>query len=204
MFRAGGGSAGIYRTPATQPKPSFFSYLFGGPAPMTSPQGNVIGHYDHDAGKVGLQITGVYASIAPFFQPGGWMDVVGTKASTPLLQAIDDGILEALQRHHPVPLHMGGRYLQELAPLRERLHVELHSILRSAFKEAGGLPNTGGKGGARADWVAYFEANPERYNEALSILQRVTREFDKAKGTNVSMYLDRELARMAERTRRGP
>jgi hypothetical protein len=64
--------------------------------------------------------------------------------------------------------------------------------------------NTGGKGGARADWVAYFEANPEGYNEALSILQRVTREFDKAKGTNASMYLDRELARMAERTRRGP
>ncbi len=186
------------------PKPSFFSYMFGGPARITSPEGNTVGYYDHDAGKVAMQMTAAYAEIAPLFHPGGWMEAGSAKVGTPLLKAIDDAIWEALQKHHPVPLHMGGRYLQELAPLRETLHVEFHSMLRSAFKKAGGFPNTGGKGGARADWVAYFEANPDRYSEALSILQRVTRDFDKAKGTNASMYLDRELARMAERTRRGP
>lgn len=168
---------------------------------MTSPQGNVIGHYDHDAGKAGLQITGVYASIAPFFQPAGWMEVVGTKASTPLLQAIDDGILEALQRHHPVPLHMGGRWWQELAPLRASLHTELHGMLRTAFKEAG-LPNVGGRQGSKAIWLQHFEANPDSYSDALKILQRVTGEFDKVKGTNVAYYLEKELAKMAARTQR--
>lgn len=94
--------------PVTPPMPSFLSGLFGGPAPLTSPGGHVIGYYDHAAGKAAMHMTAGYAEIAPLFHPAGWMEVVGTKASTPLLQAIDDGILEALQRHHPVPLHMGG------------------------------------------------------------------------------------------------
>lgn len=187
--------------PSAAPRPSFFSYLFGGPAPMTSPQGNVVGYYDHDAGKVGLQITAAYAGIAPIFQSGGWLDAVGTKAASPVIQAIDNGIVEALQRHHPVPRHMGGRWLQELAPLRTSLHTELHDMLRMAFKEAG-FPSVGGKQGSRDVWLRYFETNPDSYGEALKILQRVTRDFDKAKGTNVTYYLDRELAKMAARTQR--
>ena len=75
-------------------------------------------------------------------------------------------------------------------------------MLRSAFKEAG-LPNVGGPGGAKANWLAHFEASPESYNKALEILQRTTREFDKIRGTNVSRYLEKELAKMAERTRGG-
>jgi hypothetical protein len=59
--------------------------MFGGPAPITSPEGNVVGYYDHDAGKVGMQMTAAYAQIAPLFQPVGWMAVVGTKASTAAL-----------------------------------------------------------------------------------------------------------------------
>lgn len=192
---------GTYGPPTTSPKPSFFSYLFGGPAPITSPGGNVVGYYDHDAGKVGLQITAAYASIASIFHPAGWMEVVGTKAASPVIRAIDQGILEALQRHHPVPLHMGGRWLQELAPLRTSLHTDLHRMLRTAFKEVG-FPKVGGKGGSKADWVAHFEANPDSYSKALEILQRVTRDFDKTRGTNVTTYLERELAMMAERTRR--
>ena len=175
--------------------------MFGGPAPITSPQGNVVGYYDHDAGKVGMQMTAAYVQIAPLIHPAGWMEVVGTKASTPLLQAIDHGILETLQRHHPVPLHMGGHWLQELAPLRASLHNELHGMLRTALKEAG-LPNVGGTQGSKAVWLRHFEANPDSYGKALEILQRVTRDFDRAKGTNVTYYLDRELARMAAKTQR--
>lgn len=74
-------------------------------------------------------------------------------------------------------------------------------MLRTAFKEAG-LPSVGGKQGSRDVWLRYFETNPDSYGEALKILQRVTRDFDKAKGTNVTYYLDHELAKMAARTQR--
>lgn len=91
--------------------------------------------------------------------------------------------------------------MQELAPLRTSLHTELHGMLRTAFKEAG-LPNVGGKQGSKEIWLRYFEDNPDSYSETLKILQRVTGDFDKAKGTNVTSYLEKELAKMAARTQR--
>lgn len=143
--------------------------MFGGPAPIVSPEGNTVGYYDHDAGKAGMQITGVYAGIAPLFMPQGWMDVVGTRASTPIVEALDRGIVEALQGHHAVPKHMGGRVAQELAPLRESYHSELHKMLREAFQQAG-LPPVGGRAGSRDVWTARFAENAESYDKALDIL----------------------------------
>jgi hypothetical protein len=39
--------------PATPPLPTFFSSLFGGPVPLTSPEGHLVGYYDHQAAKAG-------------------------------------------------------------------------------------------------------------------------------------------------------
>jgi hypothetical protein len=64
----------IHLTPATPPLPTFFSSLFGGPVPLTNPEGHVIGYYDHQAAKAGLGITAQYAQVAPWLQPAGWVD----------------------------------------------------------------------------------------------------------------------------------
>lgn len=64
----------IHLSPATPPLPTFFSSLFGGPVPLTDPEGHVVGYYDHQAAKAGLGITAQYAQIAPWLQPAGWMD----------------------------------------------------------------------------------------------------------------------------------
>jgi hypothetical protein len=42
--------APLYPGPATPP-PSFISGLFGGPVPMVTPAGNVVGYYDHQAAR---------------------------------------------------------------------------------------------------------------------------------------------------------
>ncbi|MDB5423867.1 MAG: hypothetical protein JWQ29_1283 [Phenylobacterium sp.] len=90
----------IHLGPAMPPVPTFFSSLFGGPVPLTSPEGNVVGYYDHQAAKAGLGITAQYAEIAPWLQPAGWMDGliaggvarVGPSAVAPAVRAVESGL----------------------------------------------------------------------------------------------------------------
>jgi hypothetical protein len=53
----------------------------------------------------------------------------------------------------------------------------------------------GGKGGGTVDWAEYFRLNPQSRDEAVEILRRVTRDFDKANRTSVSRYLENELGK---------
>lgn len=83
--------------------PSFISSLFGGPVPVMTPAGNVVGYYDHQAAKAGLDITAKYAGIAPLFQPAGWLDTAiaegGPVAAKLLLRKANAPIASA-----PLPL----------------------------------------------------------------------------------------------------
>jgi hypothetical protein len=176
-----------------QPRPpSFFSYMFGGPAPINSSSGKTVGTYDHQAGRVGMEITGAYASIAEFLHPAGFLDSLlaggGTKATRVVTRAIE----EAIERHHPHPKFLGGPSKQELVDLAKSLHVDFHRRLAAALKEAG-LLRVGGKGGGTQDWAAYFAKNTGSREQALGILRRVTREFDQTNGTSISKYLDDAL-----------
>jgi hypothetical protein len=68
--------------------------------PLTSPEGHVVGYYDHQAAKAGLGITAQYAEIAPWLQPAGWMDGlitggiarVGPSAVAPAVRAVESGL----------------------------------------------------------------------------------------------------------------
>jgi hypothetical protein len=124
------------------------------------------------------------------------MDSLLAKAGPAVTNAVRQGIEEALQNHHPNPRFMGGAANQALVPLRQSLHQNFHSALRSALKDVG-FPNVGGRGGAARDWAAHFRANPGSYDKAMQILRQVSRDFDKANGTSISKYLERELARGA-------
>jgi hypothetical protein len=66
--------------------------------------------------------------------------------------------------------------------------------LAAALKQAG-FPRIGGRGGGTKDWARYFEENPARQDEALEILRRVTKDFDKRNNTKISGYLDGALAK---------
>jgi hypothetical protein len=111
----------IHLTPATPPLPTFFSSLFGGPVPLTDPEGHVVGYYDHQAAKAGLGITAQYAQIAPWLQPAGWIDgliggtaafggkllsALGPQAETAVAEGIAEGPIakaaaQAFHEHHP-------------------------------------------------------------------------------------------------------
>ncbi|MBL8771335.1 MAG: hypothetical protein JNK30_08120 [Phenylobacterium sp.] len=69
-----------------------------------------------------------------------------------------------------------------------------HDDLAKALKEAG-FPRVGGRGGGTEDWTEYFRLNPEKQDEAIEILQRVTRDFDRKNGTKISKYLDDTLGK---------
>jgi hypothetical protein len=87
-------------SPATPPLPTFFSSLFGGPVPLTSPEGHVVGYYDHQSAKAGLGITAQYAQIAPWLQPAGFMDGLiaggGSRIAfagvAPAVRAVESGL----------------------------------------------------------------------------------------------------------------
>lgn len=105
-----------------------------------------------------------------------------------------DVVRGIINGHHSFPKFLGGAREQVLAPLHRSLHVDLHVALETALKQAG-FPRVGGRGGGAADWAEYFRLNPGKADEALQILQKVTRDFDKFNGTKVSKYLDDTLAK---------
>lgn len=188
-----GESPPTYRGPATPPLPTFFSSLFGGPVPITSPEGNVVGYYDHQAAKAGLGLTAEYAQVAPLFQPGGWMDGLLENGGSRIASAISDGIEEAVENHHALPKFMGGAADQETIALRKSLHRGVHAVLHPALKDAG-LLNVGGKGGATADWLRYFDEVPGSREKAFQVLRNVYGEFDRIHGTAIAKHLEKVLA----------
>jgi hypothetical protein len=183
-----------------RPSNGFFSYLFGGPVPIKDSVGNTTGYYDHQAANAGLKITGAYAAAAPFFQPGAWMGDLLAEVAPGAAGAIAEGIQDAavdgpaakIHNHHPLPKFMGGDANQELVPLPEKLHVSLHSDLTGALRQAGFL-RVGGRGGGRVDWAKYFAEDPDRREQAISILRRVTTNFDRANGTSIGSRLEKIL-----------
>lgn len=67
-----------------------------------------------------------------------------------------------------------------------------HADLGAALKKAG-FPRVGGRGGGAEDWTRHFTENAGSREEAMEILRRVTRDFDKRNGTWISRYLDDAL-----------
>jgi len=99
-----------------------------------------------------------------------------------------------VQGHHAWAKFLGGPAKQELARLHQSLHAMFHRDLATELKAAG-FPRVGGRGGSTTRWAEYFAENPGKQDEAIAILRRVTREFDRKNGTKVSKYLDEALAK---------
>jgi hypothetical protein len=137
-------SSAIHLGPATPPLPSFFSSLFGGPVPLTSPEGNVVGYYDHQAAKAGLGITAEYAEIAPWFLPAGWMDGLiaggGSRIALP-------GAAPAVESGLRAPLNFLGREAwrgksaveQTARGLSDAAKAALRRQARDRFAQASGI-----------------------------------------------------------------
>jgi hypothetical protein len=161
--------------------------------PLHGPNGSVVGYYDHEAAKAGLQITAKYAEVAPFFSAGGWLEAFPAKSPTVFARAISDSIDEAIHQHHVWAKYLGGPHVQEREALRQSLHIEVHGAIRTAMKEAGFPLNVGGKGGSTADWAQYFQEHPGRFDKAMDVVRQVSRDFDRKYGTSMAEKLDNEL-----------
>lgn len=72
------------------------------------------------------------------------------------------------------------------------MHRAFHDALRTEVRKAG-FPPIGGKSGSAEIWQKMFADDPAKREQAIEILQRVTRDFDIGRGTSVRPYLDREL-----------
>lgn len=136
----------IHLPPATPPLPTFFSSLFGGPVPLTSPEGHVVGYYDHQAAKAGLGITAQYAQIAQWLQPAGWMDGLiaggGSRialAGAPAVRAVQSGLqtpLNFLERE----AWQGKTAVEQTArDLWKAAEPAVRRAARSRFAQANGI-----------------------------------------------------------------
>lgn len=144
-----------------------------------------------DWGGVAGDLTDITTGALDFMGGGGLVGQVvkglGYKIGPDVVRGIING-------HHSWPKFLGGPSEQDLARLHRSLHVDFHVDLEAALKQAG-FPRVGGRGGGTADWAEYFRLNPGKQDEAIEILQRVTRDFDKKNGTKISKYLDGTLAK---------
>jgi hypothetical protein len=137
----------IHLTPATPPLPTFFSSLFGGPVPLTSPEGHVVGYYDHQAAKAGLGITAQYAQIAPWLQPAGWIDGliagggsrIALSGVAPAVRAVESGLgapLNFLERE----AWQGRSAVEQTArALSDAAKTALRRQARDRFAQASGI-----------------------------------------------------------------
>jgi hypothetical protein len=144
-----------------------------------------------DWGGVAGDLADITAGALDFMAGGGLAGEVvkelGYKIGSDVVQGIIHG-------HHTWPKFMGGPSKQNLARIYKSLHVDFHVDLAAALKQAG-FPRIGGKGGGSVDWADFFARNPNKRDEAIAILERVTRDFDRKNGTKISKYLDESLTK---------
>jgi hypothetical protein len=164
--------------------------------PLRGPTGEVVGDYDHQAARAGLEITGHYADLAQnVYQPElefpGLLEHLVPGASA----IVARGIGEWVERHHPYPKFMGGPAAQELVELYVSKHRAFHADLASALRDAG-FPRVGGWRGGTRDWLKYFMANPETEEKAIEILRQVTADFDRAHGASITPKLERSAGKV--------
>jgi hypothetical protein len=143
-----------------------------------------------DWGGVVGDLGDIASGALDFMGGGGLAGEVVRGLRYKIGQDVVQGIIHG---HHSWPKFMGGPSQQKLARLYKSLHVDFHGELAAAFKEAG-FPRIGGIGGSTEDWGRFFSENSEKAEEAIAILRRVTRDFDKRNGTKISKYLDETLA----------
>lgn len=144
-----------------------------------------------DWGGVGDDLADIASGALDFMGGGGLAGEALKGLRYKIGQDVVRGIIHG---HHSWPKFMGGPTKQELARLYESLHVDFHAELAAAFKEAG-FPRIGGKGGGAKDWAQYFTENAGKADEAMEILRRTTRDFDRRNGTHISKYLDGTLSK---------
>lgn len=139
-----------------------------------------------DWAGVGRDLAEIGLGASTFMGIGAIASRIVEGAGYKVGQDVVRGILNG---HHSMPKFMGGPAKQELAKLHRSIHDMFHNDLANAFKQAG-FPRIGGKGGGTDDWAKFLEENAGKREEALGILQKVTREFDARNGTKISRYLD--------------
>jgi hypothetical protein len=162
-----------------------------GLCPLHSPAGQVIGYYDHQGAKAGLELTGHYANIAQnVYQPDLAMPGLLEHLLPGASAIVARGLEEWVERHHPYPKFMGGPAAQELVELIANKHRAFHADLAAALREAG-FPQVGGRTGSADHWFDYFKTNPGTEDKAIEILRQVTADFDRTHGTLITPKLEK-------------
>jgi len=190
-----------------RPTNGFVSGIFGGPVPLRSPTGAVVGPYDHQVVSAAFDLTGKAAAVAPFFDPALWagipeiMVAIGAAragAVRSALAAVQRGTIDG---HHVIPKFMGGAVKDPTLPLDTGVHIANHQVLNAGLKKPPmalqlGRPNfppVGGSGGSTADWGNFLFEHPGRYDDALTVLRATAAKIDRKYGTSIGVELSKRL-----------
>jgi hypothetical protein len=91
-------------------------------------------------------------------------------------------------KHHPLPMFLGGHTQQLLAKIPESIHKEFHSALREELKKSGLTRRIGGPGGSAADWAEYL-GDESRQGLAFNAVLKAARAMDAKHGTEITRWV---------------
>ena len=89
-------------------------------------------------------------------------------------------------KHHALPMFLGGDASQVLCKIPKRYHVEFHGILANRLKKAGFPLPVGGRGGSAVDWANYMNQHPGSQRMAFDAVLDASRNIDAKYGTNIT------------------
>jgi hypothetical protein len=93
---------------------------------------------------------------------------------------------QQLEKHHPLPMFLGGHVKQTLRKIPIHIHKDLHTRLRKRLKQDGIDLPIGSVAGSSRVWAEYLNQVEGRQRKAFDAVLDISREIDFDYGTNIT------------------
>jgi hypothetical protein len=109
-------------------------------------------------------------------------------------QIVEKFLATPFDRHHPLPMFLGGEEEQVRAIIPKSVHDEFHSLLRTELRDAGFRLNIGSPSGSTPKWREMFEKNAGSQGKAFDAVLKASRAIDMKHGTEITQKVWENLA----------
>ena len=96
-------------------------------------------------------------------------------------------------RHHPLPMFLGGHQEQLLSKIPKSVHEEFHASLRQELRAKGLNLRIGGPEGSRDDWAVYLGKDATMQGKAFDAVLQASRAMDAKHGTSITEWVWKNL-----------
>jgi hypothetical protein len=119
--------------------------------------------------------------------------LLAAKTQGEVASIVDTFLGTAFDRHHPLPMFLGGDSKQALARIPKSVHDEFHAELRRELRAGGFNLPIGTKAGSTEKWLQHFEDNPGAQGRAFDAVLNASRAIDSKHGTEIASSVWKNL-----------